>query len=270
MQSLSVQLRRLGLALCGVAALSCVLAGEAPGITQAVREAQLSMPVAGRVEDLQVREGSVVKSGQVLLHLDRQLEALEVQRRQLQLKDQVHLRDLRQREHTLREQVAALHALAQTGGVARKQWQDESLALQTVVAERDALLEAKKREEVELALAQEAYERRHLRAPISGVVTQMNVRLGESVVPHSPLLTLVDVSRVRFRGTVPAVEARQLRAGAQVSVEIRAGDQWLKRVAQLVFVSPVADASSGLLEVIAEFDNRDGSIRPGVSGRMLY
>jgi hypothetical protein len=37
----------------------------------------------------------------------------------------------------------------------------------------------------------------------------------------------------------------------------------------VVFVSPVADPSSGLLEVIAEFENFDGSVRPGISGRLL-
>jgi multidrug efflux pump subunit AcrA (membrane-fusion protein) len=37
-----------------------------------------------------------------------------------------------------------------------------------------------------------------------------------------------------------------------------------------VFVSPVTDAASGLVEVIAEFDNADGSVKPGVSGRLIF
>jgi multidrug efflux pump subunit AcrA (membrane-fusion protein) len=42
------------------------------------------------------------------------------------------------------------------------------------------------------------------------------------------------------------------------------------RSAKVVFVSPITDPSSGLIEVIAEFDNTDGSIRPGISGRLLF
>jgi multidrug efflux pump subunit AcrA (membrane-fusion protein) len=38
----------------------------------------------------------------------------------------------------------------------------------------------------------------------------------------------------------------------------------------LVFVSPVTDPSSGLVEVIAEFDNADGVVRPGITGRLLF
>lgn len=241
----------------------------APGITQALREARLSMPVAGRVEGLFVREGAQVRAGEVLLHLDRNLESLEVQRRRLLLQDQARLLDLRNRERLLREQVAALAPLVAAGGVSRKQIEDETLALGTVVAERQALEESKQREQIELDLAQEAYERRHLRAPIGGIVTRLEVRLGESVAPHEPVVTVVDVSRVRFVGTVPAADGSRLRKGRQVSLLLGA-DGAQRRTAQLVYIAPTADASSGLIEVMAEFDNADGSVRPGISGRLLY
>ena len=37
----------------------------------------------------------------------------------------------------------------------------------------------------------------------------------------------------------------------------------------VVFVSPVVDPASGLLEVKAEFDNKEGEVRPGIAGVML-
>lgn len=264
-------LHTLCAAALGLAVTTSVWAQRsAPGITQALREVKLSMSVAGRVDGLFVREGSAVRQGQVLLHLDRNLEDLEVRRRRLLLQDEVRLKELRAKETTLREQVAALEPLAEVGGVSRKQLEDETLALGTVIAERQAQEENKQREKVELELAQEAYERRHLRSPISGVVTRLAVRSGESVAPHDPIISVVDVSRVRFMGTVPAADGQYLKTGTSVTVELGAEASALRRTARLVFVSPTADASSGLIEVIAEFDNRDGSVRPGVSGRLLY
>jgi multidrug efflux pump subunit AcrA (membrane-fusion protein) len=53
-----------------------------------------------------------------------------------------------------------------------------------------------------------------------------------------------------------------------VSIELAQGATPILRQGTIVFVSPVADPASGLLEVIAEFDNLDGSIRPGVAGRI--
>lgn len=241
----------------------------APGITQAMREAKLSMAVAGRVEGLFIREGSVVRPGQVLLHLDRNLEELEVQRRRLLLQDQARLLDLRAKEAVLREQVAAITSLAASGGISRKQLEDETLALGSVSAERQAMEETKQREKVELDLAQEAFERRHLRSPFAGVVTRLAVRKGESVTPHEPVVSVVDISRVRFVGTVPAAEGHKLKTGVQVTLALGLDGQ-VRRSARLTYVAPTADAASGLVEVIAEFDNRDGSVRPGISGRLLY
>ena len=240
------------------------------GISQAIKEVRLSMPVAGRIEGLMVREGSFVQAGDVLLHLDRTIEELEVRRRKLLLEDRSRLEELRQRERTLSEQVAGLRELEKLGGASRKQLEDETLTLNAVAAERGALEEAKRREAVELELAQETYERRHLRSPISGVVTRIALREGESVVPHEPVVWVVDVRRVRFMGTVPAAEGQALRSGMTVRVEFGSAQSPLVRPARLVFVSPVADPSSGLVEVIAEIDNRDGSLRPGLSGRLKY
>jgi len=240
------------------------------GVTQALRDVKLSMTVTGRIEAVMVREGSSVRQGQLLMHLDRTLEELEVQRRQLLLDDNARLNELKQKEKTLNDQVASLQPLLVNGGVSRKQVEDEEIALGSVAAERKAMEAAKARERVELALAQEAFERRHLRSPIAGVITKVAFRTGESVAPHEHVMTVVDISKVRFMGTVPARAGVQLKVGSTVKIELGQEAQARTRSAKVVFVSPITDPSSGLIEVIAEFDNVDGSIRPGVTGRLLF
>ena len=242
---------------------------SAPGVTQALRDVKLSMPVAGRIDGMMVREGSHVRKGQLLMHLDRTLEELEVQRKRLQLEDKSRLDELKQKEKILAEQVGALGPLLASGGVSRKQAEDEEIALGSVIAERKALEGTKERESVELALAQEAYERRHLRAPFDGVITKVALRVGESIGLHEPLISVVDISLVRFMGTVPVRTGTKIKVGGMVKIELLMDGQVRSRMAKVVFVSPVTDPSSGLIEVIAEFENSDGSVRPGISGRML-
>ncbi|PQA82951.1 hypothetical protein C5F52_12645 [Limnohabitans sp. TS-CS-82] len=246
-----------------------VAALSAPGVTQALRDVKLSMTVAGRIDGMLVREGSRVRKGQVLMYLDRTLEELEVQRRRLLVEDRARLDELKQKEKTLMEQVESLRPLLASGGVSRKQAEDEEIALGAVSAERKALESSKEREQVELSLAKETYERRNLRSPFDGVVTKVGLRLGESVSPHEPFMSVVDTSRVRFMGTVPARTGIHLKVGATVKIELTVDGQLRSRMAKVVFVSPVTDPSSGLIEVIAEFENADGSVRPGISGRML-
>ncbi|MEN9329105.1 MAG: hypothetical protein RLZZ484_293 [Pseudomonadota bacterium] len=246
-----------------------VTASSAPGVTQALRDVKLSMTVAGRIDGMMVREGSRVRQGQLLMHLDRTLEELEVQRRRLLVEDRARLDELKQKEKTLIEQVESLRPLLLTGGVSRKQVEDEEMALGAVAAERKALAASKERERVELSLAQEAYERRHLRSPMDGTITKVLFRQGESVGPHEAVVSVVDTSRVRFMGTVPSRAGVKLQVGSVVKIELGQDSQVRVRSAKVVFVSPIADPSSGLVEVIAEFDNADGSVRPGISGRML-
>ena len=211
-----------------------------------------------------------MREGQLLLHLDRTLEELEVQRRRLLLQDRARIEELRQKEKVLQQQIHSLLPLLVSGGVSRKQFEDEEIALGSVVAERRALEASKEREQVELQLAQEAFERRHLRSPIDGVVTKLAARQGESVGPSEPVITVVDTSRVRFIAAVPAAAGQRLRPGLSVRIDLGPQLRLSLRQAQLVFVSPVTDPSSGLVEVIAEFDNADGVVRPGITGRLLF
>lgn len=216
-----------------------------------------------------IKEGDRVRRGDLLLHLDRSLEALEVRRREVMLEDNARLEELRSKERTLAEQVSSARFLLASGGVSRKQVEDEELALGAIVAERKSIEFAKRREQVELDLAREAYERRHLRSPIDGVITRIIARVGESVAPHEPVITLVDVRTVRFTATVPIAEALRLRGGGPVRVVLGHDGEPVVRNAQVVFVSPIADPASGLVEVIAEFANADGSVWPGMAGRLV-
>lgn len=265
--------RRLSFALVVVCSVLFLHTGHAQstpqGITQAVGEVRLSMSVPGRVDAILVREGMRVHKGDLLLHLDRSLEELEVKRREVMLEDAAKLEELRVREKMLTQQVSHARALLESGGVSRKLVEDEELALQAASAERKVLEYAKRREKVELDLAREAYERRHMRSPIAGIVTKIVPRVGESVPPNEPILTVVDISRVRFNGTFPAASATRLRAGTMVTIRIQQEGKTLSRQARVSFVSPVADPSSGLVELIAEFDNPDGAVRPGMLGQIV-
>ena len=238
------------------------------GITRARLDLKLSLPVAGRVEQLVVNEGDRVRKGDLILSLDKTLEALEVDRRKLLLDDVAKLGELRQREAVLREQVANARSLLATQVVSRKQVEDEEMVHRDVLAQLGGLEMAKKRERVEYELAQEALARRILRAPADGTIAKIHFRVGESLAANEPAVGLVDIARVRFVGTLPASAAARLAVGMTARLALsRDGDE-IVRQARISFVSPLTDAASGLVEVIAEFDNADKAVRPGIAGQM--
>lgn len=265
--------RRWGRAAVLAAACLCACGAlaqaAATGYTQSLRDLKLSLTVTGRIDQVFAREGDRLRKGDLILQLDHKAEALEVERRTLMLKDEARLDELRQREAVLSSQIGAAQNLLQTGAMSHKQVQDEELALSNVTAERRALEIAKQRERVELDMAVEALDKRFLRAPAGGVVTKIHFHDGESVAAHEPVVVLSDASRVRFLGTLPLAEAARLVPHSRVTLRLGPDGKDQTRAAQIVFISPVADPASGLVEFVAEFDNGDGSIRPGITGRLV-
>jgi multidrug efflux pump subunit AcrA (membrane-fusion protein) len=51
-------------------------------------------------------------------------------------------------------------------------------------------------------------------------------------------------------------------------VEVLVGDSPVSVEGTLIYLSPVADAASGLLRIKAVFENPEGKIRPGIAGRL--
>jgi len=246
------------------------------GVSRAKVDLKLSLPVAGRVEQLRVSEGNQVSKGDVILSLDKTLEELEVVRRKLLLDDLSKLRELQLREAVLREQVAQARGLLRDKLVSMKQVEDEEIVYQDVLAQLGALRMAKKREQVEYDLAREALARRILVAPTDGTIARINVREGESLAINESAVTLVDISVARFVGSLAASEAARLRVGIKGRLAFtrecakQARDCFeMVRDARITFISPVTDAASGLVEVFAEFDNTDRAIRPGIAGQMV-
>ena len=238
------------------------------GITRARLDLKLSLPVAGRVEQLAVNEGDRVRKGDLILSLDKTIETLEVERRKLLLEDVAKLRELRQREGVLREQVTNARTLLETQLMSRKQVEDEEIVYRDVLAQLGGLEMVKKRELVEYELAQEALGRRILRAPADGIIAKIHFRVGESLAANEPAVGLVDTARVRFVGTLPASAAARLNVGMTARLTLAREGGEIVRQPRISFISPLTDAASGLVEVIAEFDNADKAVRPGVAGQM--
>ena len=241
----------------------------ASGVTEAVAEAALSVTAPGRVEVITVKEGQYVEKGDLLMYLDRELEALEIKRRELMLSDSSKLEELKSRESILSMQVQQAKSLLASGAVTRKQVEDESISWSGVVAERKALEFEKQREQVELDLARESYQRRHLYAPFAGIITKIMVRPGESIETNAPAMYLMDTSRIRFVGTFSALSGIEPTIGQRAVLRLGHSLDSVEREATITFVSPAVDSSSGLIELVAEIDNLTNPIRPGAIGQLV-
>ncbi len=234
--------------LAGIALLtSWQLLGADPtwitGVTEPIKDVTLAFPIVGVVGARPLEEGTPVRKDQVVIELDKQLEELDLERKRL-------ARELAASE------LERLKSLAQRNAISVSKEEIE-----------------KKRSEFEITkvdheLAAAVLKRRQLLSPIDGQVAQFYKDVGEKCEDQQPVVRIVDTRRCHLVANLEPRLAQSLRLNQKVSVEVLVGESPVTVEATLIYLSPVADAASGLLRIKALFENPEGRIRPGVAGRI--
>jgi len=213
------------------------------GVTEPVKDVTLAFPIVGVVGSRPLEEGNTVRKDQVVIELDKQLEELDLERKRL-------ARELAASE---------LERL-------------KSLALRNAISVSKEEIE-KKRSEFEIAkvdveLAAAVLKRRQLISPIDGQVAQFFKDVGEKCEDQQPVVRIVDTRRFHLVANLEPRLAQPLKLNQKVRVEVLVGDSPIAVEGTLIYLSPVADAASGLLRIKAVFENPEGKIRPGIAGRL--
>jgi len=217
------------------------------------------------VEKILVEEGQQVKSGELLITLEKRIEELEVERRRMIAENKTELRAAEQRQQLLKNEWETTRRLFETTkSVSQEDRDRKELEFHLASAEVERILAQEMQEEVEYKMAQEHLTRREIRSPMDGRVTRIHLHEGEGCDPRQPLISLVDNSRCEFVANMPVSLAAQLRVEARVVLIAETGNGRVPREGYVFYISPVVDPASGLQEVKVRFDNVDGAVPPGV------
>lgn len=216
---------------------------QATGIVLPFMDVTLSAPVPGILTSRKFEEGATVKAGEVLLELDNQLERLEVERRKI-------VRDQKQTDFESTKKL-----FNATKGVSKEELQIKEAEFRVASVEFD--------------IAVEQLRRRQVIAPHAGVISQIALEVGESCSAYQPLIQVVDTSQCYLVASVEASQGSRLKKDQSMRLEIDNGGEKALVTGKVFFISPVVDPSSGLQKVKIIFDNKDGKLRPGLTGIIL-
>lgn len=111
----------------------------------------------------------------------------------------------------------------------------------------------------EAALANLQYSQ--IRSPIDGVVTDRPLYEGQMAAAGTPLMTVMDLSRVVGRAYVSPQQAAQLHVGDSASMLPGEGQD--ETPAKVTIVSPALDPNSTTVQVWVEAANPGGKLKPG-------
>jgi len=106
----------------------------------------------------------------------------------------------------------------------------------------------------------------NVQAPISGIVASRSIKTGNFVQINSPIIRIVDTTRLEATLNVPERELATLKAGlpVQMAVDAMPGKTFAGTVDR---VAPVVDSGSGTFRVICSFEGGD-ALQPGMFGRL--
>ncbi len=228
---------------------------EAAGTVTPVSMVDIRPQMSGVIRQVHVKEGQMVKAGQLLFTLDTQLDQANLAKAQAQLlKDQAALADA-QRQYQRAQELVAQNFMSR-GAAETAQSNVESL--QAVVNADRAAVEAAK---VPLSYGQ-------VRAAVSGRLGGVPVFVGSVVkVNDTSLGTIVQTESVDVafsvpQDSLPALLARQKKADLP-EVDIALAQAGKSVTGKLTFVDNVVDAATGTVKVKARVGNEQGQLWPG-------
>lgn len=261
-------LRALALGLwAGVmsAASVCAAPTEFTGLIIARHDLLVSPGVSGAVTRVGVEVGQRVRPGQVMVQVDDRAQELEALRRKQILEDMSELKAARDRLRILTPLYQDSRRAFDAGGsISRDELSRLELDWSSAQARVEQLEIQKRREKIEYEIAEEERRQRRLLAPVSGVVTRIDIEIGEWARPGEPVLQLVDADLCYLKVNVTPGALRSLRPDQSIEIRFDPMLALAPVKGRLSFVSPATDPASGLTELRVSFQNTGWRVPPGV------
>ena len=221
------------------------------GTINSAKVSRLSTEVSGQVETINVEVGDSVKTGDVLVQLDAEIETLTLQSSQASTTQaRAELADARRRYKDAER--------------LKKQNSISDNAIRLIQAEVEIDAAALKRQQAEERVQQARVDRHTLKAPFTGVISERLTEIGEWIDPGRAILTLVAVDDLRVDFRVPQEFYTRIneKSGITVTLDALPKKEFNGTIETIV---PVTDPSARTFLMHVRLGLDDIKITPGMS-----
>ena len=125
-----------------------------------------------------------------------------------------------------------------------------------------------KQAESQLAIAKKNLADCQLIAPVSGIIGKKNVNAGETAMPSMAVVTILDISSVKVKVSVPEAEIKQIDANTASIIDVEAADKQVK--GGLIEKGVQADALTHTYDVRILVSNPDRKLLPGMVANVTF
>jgi len=246
------------------------------GIAKAVKDINLSSEIQAKVKKLAVKEGDVVKKGQLLVELDGEVLQSQLEQSKAELNVQKgRLAELEVEIEHLRKTCERCKQLVADGTISRQYYDDQKAKLDTAekrfITARAELERVKKSIEVQ----EVQLSKTKIYCPINGSVIKIETEEGEIAVPGRAIMKIVDDSEIRIEAEIAEADIGKVYPGQKVFVSAdSAPDKFFEGT--LARIDPLALPKGEIIEVtraaeekvfrgIIQLDEKNPPFQPGMS-----
>jgi len=199
------------------------------GPLRAANSAFVKARVAGELQGLSLREGDLVKTGQVVARIDA-------------TESQARVRQAQQQAEAARAQVDIARRSFENNRALVDQGFISKTSLDTSLASLAAAEASYQAAQAGAELAVKSLDDTVLRAPMAGVVAQRLAQPGERVAIDTRILEIIDLSRLELEASINPADALLVRVGQVARLTVEGASQPL--TASVARVNPTAMSGS--------------------------
>lgn len=243
--------------------LSAVVVGQSgaaqptgfDGVVEAVRQTVLAAQVAGAVISLSVKVGDAVKAGDIVARIDSQAAiqatvASDAQVQAARASLELASKDFERQKQLYQKDYISQAALQR----AEAQFKSAQAQVTALMAQANA------------SRTQSGFFL--VKAPYSGIVSEVPVALGDMAMPGKPLVTVYDPTALRVTVAVPQSVAATLVTNASIRVQLPdlgTNREWVAPTR--VQVLPTSDASTQTAQLRLDLPPALTGVKPGLFAR---
>jgi membrane fusion protein, multidrug efflux system len=219
------------------------------GSLKAQKQSLVKSKSGGEVVSLGLKDGDIVKSGQRVAQID-DLDA------KLRLNERLAARKANQAQLELAQRVYQnQRQLFDKGFISQAALDSAQTQLDVARANLDAA-------QASLKVVEKQINDSVLISPISGVVAEVFVQVGEKVSSDARLLSVVDLNSIEFEASVPADLTLGITVGQTISIRIDGATQEV--IGRVERINPTTQSGSRAIPVHVSLGQAAGNLKVGM------
>jgi membrane fusion protein (multidrug efflux system) len=210
------------------------------GVVKPYASAKISSEEGGLILSILKNKGDRVGAGQIVVRLKKDVEGATY------------------------DQLVAQYELAKLNFEKQQQLYDDNATTEIAYLTAKWQLEAAAKG---LDVVKTHISKGFIRSPISGVVEDKFMNKGEMSAPGVPILSIVDVSRVKISAGIPEKYVEQITKGqdVKITVDVLPGEEFSGKIS---YIAPSLSQGSRTFEIEIVISNRGGVLKPEMSANI--